>query len=298
MSITYNGIEWTYDNLNGIGYDSSTLSEPYATWFYLITEALNEETESFSFGDDSDYIPVKCAKELIIKLEEYGKRKVSRLSGESFTITDSYAKNAVRINEEPISLSDESKRQFFKSTKDDIIYTLDECRYIKDDGGVISVVDQKELSGSAELFDFELNDSIWNETSFDEWCEKDCPVNYNDVRPFYPGEYEYTNAYVGFRLKIPDFTGQYGVANSTVYVDVEDTVEKGVAEALGGGLTRVEFSKRFYTSPQIMSSLNYATEGCYIEIPVVTKDYFEFGIKSINTGNYLAGEINWLADGY
>lgn len=300
MSITYSGIEWTYDNLAGIGYDSNTLSQPYATWFYLITGALNEESESLGFADEVAHKSAKTSKENIVKLNDYSKRYVNYSLQDTINITDAYNINLSRCGKENISVSDSVNRLLSRSTKEDNMYLLDESRYIEVDEsqGTTFVVDQVELSGSARLFDFEINDSSWNEEDFTEWCENNCPVNYNEIRPLIPGEYEYTNAYVGFVLKIPNFTGEYGVANSTVYIDVEDTVEKGTAEATAGSLTRVEFSKTFYTSPHIMTSLNYANENCYIEVPTVTKEYFEFGLKSTTTGNYLAGEINWLADGY
>ena len=298
MSITYSGIEWDYDNLSGIGYSSDTLLEPYGRWFYLITNAVNEEKELLGVGDGTKSNSAKTSKENIIRINEYLKRQIIYSLTDSFSVTDNSKRKIKKISGENISLSDESKRSFNKKTKEDIIYLLDESRYIKDDAGVISTVDQIELSGSVRLFDFEINNSTWNEDDFDSWCENNCPVNYNELRPFIPGEYEYTDAYAGFVLKIPDFNGVYGVANSTVYIDVEDTVEKGTAETVGGSLTRVEFTKRFYTSPQIMTSLLYTTENCYIEVPTVTKEYFEFGLKSIVTGNYVAGEINWLADGY
>ena len=301
MSITYNGIEWTYDNLSGIGYDSAKMLEPYGRWFYLITEALNQESESVAFiGDDDSYKSAKSSKESIIKLKEYDNRKNIYHLSDNFSVVDRSNKIAIKTLSENITLSERSLRNVIRSTKDDVSYLLDECRYIQYDEStqIEYIVDQNELSGSIPLFDFELNDSTWNESDFNKWTENNCPVNYNEVRPFIPGEYEYTKAYAGFRLDIPTFSGDFGVANSTVYIDVEDTVEKGTTEASVGELTRVEFSKTFYTSPHIITSLNYAYENAFVEVPVVTKNYFEFGIKSTSTGEYVAGEINWLADGY
>ena len=58
--ITFDGIEWDYNNLQGIGYDSETLLEPYATWFYQITSALNFESETINLGltDDDKYASI------------------------------------------------------------------------------------------------------------------------------------------------------------------------------------------------------------------------------------------------
>jgi len=299
--ITFSGIEWDYNNLSGIGYDSETLLEPYATWFYQITGALNFESETINLGltDDDKYASIYHSKDNIIKINDYSKRKFKRIVGDSLAISDVYNRKVGHHNVENINFYDFRVSHLNNNVSEDIVYLLDEARsrYIKT-GEAEVVIDQVELSGSACLFDFEAKDGVWSESDFNDWTENDSPVNYNELRPFIPGEYEYTDAYIGFRLTIPPTSGRYGVAHSTVYIDVEDTVEKGTTEALGGALTEVSFSKRFYTSPHIMTSLNYSQEQCYIEVSQVSRDGFKFGLKSTVSGQYLAGEINWLADGY
>lgn len=302
MSITFSGVEWDYNNLSGIAYDSETLLEPYATWFYLITGAFNYEKEIVNLGltDGSESSSIHLQRENVVKFKDYSHRVVNRKNEDNLTLGDDYERSVKRKDIEPINLTETYNRDFYRSTKEDTLYTLDECRYIEYDASqqTTITVEQTELSGALTVFDFELSTTPLNDNNFTSWCEDNCPVNYDEMRPFIPGEYEYTDAYVGFRLTVPPTSGRFGVVHSTVYVDVEDTVEKGTAEAVGGGLTTVTFSKRFYTSPQIMTSLIYTTENCYIEVSEVTKEYFKFGLKSISNGQYLAGEINWLADGY
>lgn len=318
--ITFSGIEWDYNNLQGIGYDSTTLLEPYATWFYQITGALNYEKETINLAltDDSEYNPTYKVKEPTLTLRDYSKRYAKRISSESFNISDNYNRNVYRYNSENISLTDAKVSDLKRSNKDEVIYLLDEAKSIYQRTGENPVeIDQVELSGSACLFDFEANDGVWNNTDFIDWCNNNSPVNYNELRPFIPGEYEYTDAYVGFRLTIPSTSGRFGVAHSTVYVDVEDTVGKGVVEhsyntqtsqweisggTIDNGVVTVDFSKRFYTWPQIMTSLNFSQENCFIEVSEVNQEYFKFKIKSVSTGSYVtdtvAWSINWLADGY
>lgn len=308
MSIAYSGIEWDYDNLDGIGYDSETLSEPYATWFYLITNAVNYEKETIDFdvSDSIEYDLIHHQKDSIINFNDSSLRLVKRFNEDSFGISEDFERGAINKETESVSFTENSIRTFVKSIKEDIAYLLDECRYIQYDSttGTTNTVEQKELSGAISLFDVELKDGKWTDKDFVEWCESNCPVNYNELRPFIPGEYEYKNAYAGFRLSMPPTNGRFGVANSTVYIDVEDTVEKGSAEItnaeilLGNTTKKVYFSKRFYTSPQIMTSLLYATESSFIEIKSVSPEYFEFGFKSTISGDYVAGELTWLADGY
>lgn len=301
MSITYSGIEWDYNNLDGIAYDSETLLEPYATWFYQITGALNYEKEyiELNLTDSSNYDSIYKHKDNIIKIKDSSIRLVNYIENESLSLSENYYRDLKKILSEEITLSSsEDTHDVTKELKEDSLYVLDECRYIKTQDGESIVVEQEELSGNISLFDFELNSSVWSESDFDDWCNSNAPINYQELRPFIPGEYEYKDAYAGFRLSRPPSSGRFGVANSTVYVDVEDTVEKGTVQASSGELTQVNFSKRFYTSPQIMTSLLYTTENCYVEVSEVTAEYFKFGLKSTSTGNYIAGEINWLADGY
>lgn len=300
MSITFDGIEWDYNNLSGIGYNSDKLLEPYASWFYLITKAIGYEKDAFELiiTDNINQESVNRRKENIIKFKDYSKRIINKKSEESFSVNDNASRTASKKIQESISLTDDIKRSVYRKTKDDVAYLLDEARYIKTEDGVETIVDQIELSGSAALFDFEINDSVWNQEDFKKWCEDNCPVNYNEMRPFIPGEYEYTDACVGFKLSASLSDGKFGVVNSKVYVDVEDTVEKGTTDANVGTLTRVEFSKTFYTTPRVITSLNYSQENSFVEVSTVTREYFEFGIKSISTGQYVSGQINWLVDGY
>ena len=360
MSITYYGIEWDYNNLADITYNSATLNEPYATWLYEKSRAVGSENDSLSVGysskessvnrfnnenllvtDDNinsvtklydenvnlsildsyseevisnkkDSIIVLTSdwwreldrdnSERLLKVTDTKRSFANNTLKELFSISDSYAEGVISSKKETINLDiydDSNVIHITNPCKESQIYLLDEGRFIATDSqGEQTIGEQTEVGGGIVLFDFEINSTPLSESNFENWIEENSPINYNELRPFIPGEYEYKDAYVGFKLSIPPTEGRFGVYGSTVYIDVEDTVEKGFAEATSNGLTRVTFSKRFYTSPHIMSSLVYATENCYVEIPTVTKEYFEFGLKSISTGLYLNGEISWLADGY
>lgn len=301
--ITYNGIEWDYENLEGIDYSSETLLEPYGTWFYLITEAVNSEKEiiPLSLSDGGESSSIYTQKDKVIKVKDYySKLFDSKEIENTFTVSDDSRYDVSYINDENLSVSESYVKKITKRFKESKIYFLDETeyKYKHEEDTDWTTVEQIDYGGATSLFDFEAKDGVWNEDQFKEWCIDSCPVNYNRVRPFYPGEYEYTNAYVGFKLTISPTKGRFGVANNVVYIDVEDTVEKGTAEALGGGLTEVTFSKRFYTTPHIMTSLLYSGENAYIVVSDVSRDGFKFGLKSATSGQYIAGEIDWLADGY
>lgn len=239
--------------------------------------------------------------ERLLKFNDSNRVKIINPYSENLiSILDSYNQESISHYKENLTFNDSNSFIRLKSFyKESPFYIIDEGKFIAtDEYGEQTIGEQIELGGSISLFDFEISSTPLNQSNFETWNADNCPINYNELRPFIPGEYEYKDAYAGFKLSISPTEGRFGVYGSTVYIDVEDTVEKGVAEATAGGLTRVEFSKRFYTSPHIISSLVYTTENCYIEIPTVTKEYFEFGLKSITSGLYLSGEISWLADGY
>ena len=323
--IIFSGIEWDYDNLAGIGYNSDTLLEPYDSWFYQITGALNYENELISLGltDESATSSIYQSKEPIIRVSDYSQRIINRVDAEELSLSDEGSRKIVRRSEEDIDLSDKRVAHLNNAFKEPIFYFLDEATSIYqrwESGSPVGpqiTVNQVELSGSACLFDFELNDNAWSQNDFTSWCEDNCPVNYNELRPFIPGEYEYKDAYVGFKLTIPSMGGRFGVAHSTVYVDVEDVVAKGSCEhtwdsdnsqwstygcEITGDEATVTFSKRFYTIPHVVTSLNFSQENCFIEVTARSREYFKFKIKSISSGNYvtstIAWSINWLADGY
>lgn len=263
----------------------------------------DKKEDAVTFYSEWNGIFNRVDSERLLKFNDFNRIRVTKpYSENSISISDSYAEGVISSKKETINLNihdDYNVTHISLSSKETPFYLIDEGKFIAtDEYGEQTVGEQIELGGSISLFDFEISSTPLNQSNFETWIADNCPINYNELRPFIPGEYEYKDAYAGFKLSISPTEGRFGVYGSTVYIDVEDTVEKGVAEASSGGLTRVEFSKRFYTSPHIIASLVYTTENCYIEIPTVTKEYFEFGLKSITSGLYLAGEISWLADGY
>ena len=89
--IIYSGIEWDYNNLEGIGYDSDTLLEPYATYFIEITDALNIERETLNIiSEDGRSQSIYANKENLIKLKENYSKNVGYNEIENFTISDDY----------------------------------------------------------------------------------------------------------------------------------------------------------------------------------------------------------------
>ena len=47
-----------------------------------------------------------------------------------------------------------------------------------------------------------------------------------------------------------------------------------------------------------MASILYAEEAAIADVREISKESFKVGLKSLASGEYVNGEINWLADGY
>lgn len=287
----YSGEEYTYDNLGNLGYDSERLLVPYDKFYYTLYIKDLETENSFTLDDKTFRSLDKIITSDVFRVNENYRKTRTRTGNEEFSVSDKTSRIFKKTVKEQIRLSDSVSRLLTSTVKEDPITFV---ATISDNKGNVA----REGDEFGVLFDFELIDRPVEQEYFQEWVNKDSPVGYDELRPFVPGEYEYDDAYVGFRLAINPLYGRFGVTSNTAYVDVEDTVEKGNSESNVGGLKRVEFNKKFYTTPQIQCQIIYAQENCYAVVPMITKEYFEFGIKSLKTGNYIAGEINWIVDGY
>lgn len=355
MTIIWSGIEYTYENLEGIGYSSERMLYPYETWLYL-RNADCYEGDIFDINDNSIRLFDNSVKEDFVVTEDYttqiGKygdenirlsdnyyRNVDYNKKDTFDITDVYYRIVDKISKEATRITDKSKRDFNnlvfdafgltdkskrnfdilkkesttltdKSKRDFDIHTfmnkfwIDNPRYydayIDDESETHEINDISNIVSDATIFDLEVLDNAATLDEFNDYVDKNAPLGYNEMRPFYPGEYEYKDAYVGFTLSIPPTNGRFGVIGSKVYADVEDVVEKGTVTTISGQMAQITFTKRFYTIPHIQVSVIYA-EGNVLANPVVTeisRSGFKVGIKNLSTTNLLAGEVSWLADGY
>lgn len=162
-----------------------------------------------------------------------------------------------------------------------------------------SAFDEDERKGNTVIYDVEIDDVVSNEETFLEYHNHKTPLNYSNVRPLIPGEYEYQNAIVGVQLKIPPVQGRFGLIGSKLVIDVEDTVEKGRTKLTAGSPTTVRLSKKFYNTPRVLTSLVESDGYGIIEVSYVDKEKFIVGLKSLtNNTEYVSGTIDWLVDGY
>lgn len=338
QTIVNTGTEWTYDNLEGIDYNSYRMSRSYTNWFY----------ESFSTYKETE----------TIDLNDKSSRKYKRLVLDDVVITDDYNNKAKKTVDDNINLeqADDPKRiryttveklrtgesieRTFLKTKNDsfrleendniklkktavdkilriadgeskktIVSTLEKLK-IKDSYNRImtmrevelplSVVDSDERLGNSVLYDFELfnGEGMQYQTSFDEYSKNYTPIGYSDLQPLIPGEYEYKDAYVGIKLSLPPTNGRFGIIDGVLNVDVEDTVVRGSITVDNGGTVNYKFDKKYYTVPQIQYRIVYADEDCQVELSEITKDGFKIALKKVGKNEYTNGMIDFLAIGY
>lgn len=332
------GTEWTYDNLEGIDYNSYRMSRSYDHWYYEVFSTY-KETETIDLND------------------KYS-RKYKRLVLDDVVITDDYNNKAKKTVDDKINLeqADDPKliryttveklrtgefveRTFLKTKNDSFrleendntklkktaidkilriadgegkgvtVSTLEKLK-IKDSYNrimimrevelPISVVDSDERRGNSVLYDFELfnGEGSRNQISFDEYSKNYHPIGYSDLQPLIPGEYEYKDAYVGIKLSLPPTNGRFGIIDGVLNVDVEDTVVRGSITIENGEVVNYKFDKKYYTVPQIQYRIVYADEDCQVELSEITKDGFKIALKKVGKNEYTNGMIDFLAIGY
>lgn len=164
---------------------------------------------------------------------------------------------------------------------------------------VFAFTDGDEKSYGVTLFDLELDRSAVNEIDWREYANSKAPLNYSEIRPLIPGEYEYQDAIVGVQMAIPPVDGRFGIIGSTLHIDVPDTVEKGTVQVTSSGPKTVTLDKKFYRETKVLTSLVEADGQAAVEISEIGLTSFKVGLKSLTTpGLYVNGTIDWLVEGY
>lgn len=238
-----------------------------------------------SFSDEVLESVKVLSKEKISTKEGYVSLP-KRTARESFGFGETYRRNIVDSQIEVFDLNDSAWLRPTVLVKDDF-----------------AVIDQDERLPNTVLYDLEIDNGDVLKEDLEKYMSAGTPLNYSEVRPLYAGEYEYKNAVVGIQFSITPAEGRFGIIGSTLNIDIEDTVAKGQAFVSADSGAEIKFvecdpPKRFYTIPQVLTSLVEAREPCSVEITEITRLGFKVALKSNSTGLYVDGTINWLADGY
>lgn len=246
----------------------------------------NKSVKRISFDElelteDSVRKPTRRIDETII-LRDSTSRSVNRRQAEVIEIVDIPTRKPNRLHEETIELSDDFTRKPNRRMEERLF-----------------IFDQDERQPNTVMYDVEFSETPLTDEDFEQYFKHSSPINYTEVRPLIPGEYEYKDAIVGVQIKVGETQGRYGIEGCKLVIDVEDVVVKGRVKLNGGTPERVKFDKKFYTIPHVLTSFVESSKVGVIEVSEVDREGFTVGIKPIDgTGGYLEGTIDYLADGY
>ena len=167
------------------------------------------------------------------------------------------------------------------------------------------------------MSDVEISYQPEYDDEFKSYTKRKSPLGYSSLRPLYPGDYEYQDAIVGIQVDLtPPVSGRFGVAGATLHIDVEDVVDKGQEifdeNRPYSGRTRVWFSKKFYTRPNVFTEVRNANPPCRVNILAVDTrgigsdsshqyGYFDFELLNFTDGTaWQSGDVTvaWNAVGY
>lgn len=97
QTIVNTGTEWTYDNLEGIEYESFRMSRPYNSWYYDLFTTYIESGEIFNVSDESN-------------------RKYTKLVLDDVVITDDYNNKPTKTIEETLRVEQGEDSKLIKYT--------------------------------------------------------------------------------------------------------------------------------------------------------------------------------------
>lgn len=338
QTIVNTGVEWTYDNMSGIEYDSFRMSRPYDSWYHDIFSTYTESGEKLDFTDESNRKYTKVVLDDVVITDDYNNKpkkttedNFSMIQGDDSKVikyttvqklkfTDKFERFLLNTKHDTVYFSENNNVKLKKSISDKTfsfsdnynrkaIVNTKESYSVSDDYNrnatkvetefPMYVVDSDERRGASVLYDFEL---FTYQNDFDTYSNNYTPIGYTELQPLIPGEYEYKDAYVGVKLSLPPTNGRFGIIDGRLNVDVEDTVVRDSVEINvteeNEGVVVYKFDKKYYTVPQIQYRIVYADEDCQVDLKEITKDGFKMGLKKIGTNEYVNGMVDFLAIGY
>lgn len=234
--------------------------------------------EEFSLSEDETRKTKNTIVESIVLKDDFA-RKVDRIHEDKLKLEDDYSRGIVNSHEEIITIKDSVSRNVERKFEE---------RFF--------IFDQEERKPNTVMYDIEFSDIPLSEEDFDRYHEHSTPIGYSELRPLIPGEYEYKDAVVGVQVTLSDTQGKFGILGSKLVLDVEDVVEKGKVVLTGGSPEVVKFTKKFYTTPQVVANLVESSRVGTVEVSKIDRESFVVGIRS--EGEYIEGTIDYLADGY
>jgi len=308
-------VPWTYDNIGSQMSDSSVmLNVPYE-WFAHTLGAEDSVTENIGISDEFGNLSMSGDVHETLTMKGQFTAKPNLPMYEPMFISDKLGNTSARVNVTETLTIGETTKADVDITDHRFLSFYD--TYVKSDNGEEIRETNAEREPVTILSDVEISYQPEYDDEFKSYTERKSPLGYSALRPLYPGDYEYQDAIVGVQVDLtPPVSGRFGVAGATLHIDVEDVVDKGQEifdeERPYSGRTRVWFTKKFYTRPNVFTEVRNANPPCRVNILAVDTrgvgsdsshqyGYFDFELLNFTDGTaWTSGEVTiaWNAIGY
>lgn len=198
QTIVNTGVEWTYDNLNGIEYDSYRMSRSYDTWYYELFSTYIESGEKLDFTDESNRKYTKVILDDVVITDDYNNKpkktivdnfsvgqgddpkKIRYTTVEKLKLDGNVERFLLNTKNDSFSLSENNKVKLKKIINENTFKILDKSTqgvkvkvfdvlrikenynrilHRKETEFPMYVVDSDERRGASVLYDFELFNS-------------------------------------------------------------------------------------------------------------------------------------------
>ena len=308
-------VPWTYDNIGSQMADSSVmLNVPYE-WFAHTLGATDSANESLSLSDSFGDMAISSDAHETLTMKGQFTAKPNLPAYEPMFISDKLGNTSANVVAVESMTIGETSNGDAEITDHRFLSVYD--TYAKADNGETTEETNAEREPVTILSDVEISYQPEYDDEFKSYTERKSPLGYSSIRPLYPGDYEYQDAIVGIQVDLtPPVSGRFGVAGATLHIDVEDVVDKGQEifdeNRPYSGRTRVWFSKKFYTRPNVFTEVRNANPPCRVNILAVDTrgigsdsshqyGYFDFELLNFTDGTaWQSGDVTvaWNAVGY
>lgn len=307
-------VPWTYDNIGaGLTDSDPLLNVPYDQFAHTIGTS-SELKELLVVWDEIRDVSARVDVSETVKFIEETTASPNLFTYSPLFVSDylGEAKANLQVSE-TISISEEFiARPSLDYHRFLSIYDT----YVESDNGETTQSTNAEREPLTILSDVELSFTPEYEDEFQKYANHKAPIGYSNLRPLYPGDYEYQDAIVGIQVDLkPPVSGRFGVAGATLHIDVQDVVDKGTEifdeNRPYQGRTRVWFTKKFYSRPNVFTEVRNANPPCRVNVLAVDTrgigsdsshayGYFDFELLNFTDGTDWSGDVTiaWNAIGY
>lgn len=274
---------------------------------FSVTALAVEETEQ-GFGEQFSVEDV-LTKHLQVGFTEFffvlEAADYPRFFHEIFAVSDtpSVSLDAIRVFAEDYEVNDALEKSLHKTFEQDLEYSDSMSRsFSKNITEAFLVTDTLLRGTNGVVFDFYIRSDSMEASDFDIVSDSP-PVGYTPFQIFYPGDYQFTEAMGGVRVRGAQNGGQAGILGLTHNVDVPDVTDRGQAtvtalEAAGTGEHTVTFVKTFTAPPEVNLVWISGPSAAVAEIISVTETQFVFILRDVSSpSTKVEGTTTWAALG-